>query len=35
MEELISALVGEGVSRVFDWASAGITEKGSSIKLRS
>lgn len=27
MEELISALVGEGVSRVFDWASAGITEK--------
>lgn len=27
MEELISAFVGEGVSRVFDWASAGITEK--------
>lgn len=27
MEELISALVGEGVSRVFDWANAGITEK--------
>lgn len=27
MEELVSAVVGEGVSRVFDWVSAGITEK--------
>ncbi|WP_270573771.1 hypothetical protein [Candidatus Collinsella stercoripullorum] len=27
MEELISTLVGESVSRAFDWVSAGITEK--------